>query len=196
MSYLKLFSVLFVILLLQVFPVTSSAAKGNNENNGNRSNVSVKQNNELKQEKQENKQNKLNEGRIRSCQAKEKSITNRLWNLMQLSENMELKFNLIAGRVKDYYTEKLIPEGKAISNYNELLTQIDNKRANIQIALTDAQQNASKFNCTTGDPKVQLAQYRQDMQEVNGALKEYRTSIRNLIVAVHSNNTDNKEKDK
>jgi hypothetical protein len=55
----------------------------------------------------------------------------------------------------------------------------------VQAALTKTQNDADNFNCT-GNPKDQLMLFREDMQSVKKALKDYRTSIKNLIVAVHS----------
>lgn len=126
------------------------------------------------------------QGKLRACQAKENSINKRLTSLDNLVVNMESKFDSIANRVEDYYTSKVVPSGKTVSNYDSLVTEIQTKKIAVQTALTKTQTDTSTFTCTSDDPKALLTQYRKDMQDVKSALKEYRTSIKNLIVAVHS----------
>jgi hypothetical protein len=52
--------------------------------------------------------------------------------------------------------------------------------------VTTAQTNSTNFSCDGNDPKGLLTQFRTDMQTVKQALHDYRTSIKNLIVAVRS----------
>lgn len=125
-------------------------------------------------------------GKLRACQAKENSLKNRLTSLNNLATNMESKFTSIANRVEEYYTAKVVPAGKTVTNYAALVSLIQTKKTAVQTALTKAQTDAGAFTCTSNDPKGQLTLFRKDMQAVKSALKEYRTSIKNLIVAVHS----------
>lgn len=131
-------------------------------------------------------QTRLTEAKLRTCQAKEKSIQNRFTRLNNLVTNMESKFDSIAGRVEEYYTTKVTPGGKTVANYGSLVADMAAKKAAVQTVLTNAQNDVAGFSCDGNDPKGQLTQFRKDMQAVKSALKEYRTSIKNLIVAVHS----------
>lgn len=160
---------------------------GNNENR----NIGQEQK-EMNQNKNENKQKKLSAGRLQSCQAKEDSIKKRAAQLTQLAENMQVKFDLIANRVEEYYLTKVSLDS-TISNYHELVADVQTKKTAIQTQLSIARVNTSNFNCGSDDPKGQLTQYREDMQAVKNALKDYRTSIRNLIVGVHSLNKSGKD---
>lgn len=128
----------------------------------------------------------LQSGKLQSCQARENAIKTRSTHLVQLVTNMESKFDAIAKRIEDYYTSKAVPSGKTVANYDSLVSDIQTKKATIQAALTQVQNDASSFSCTGSDPKTQMTQFRKDMQAVMKALKDYRTSIKNLIVAVHS----------
>lgn len=137
----------------------------------------------------DNRQNvmaKLDATKLKSCQAREEGIKQRSSQLIRLVTNMEEKFDKIAQRVKDYYTSKVVPSGKTVSNYAILVSDIQTKKAAVSTALTKAQNDATAFSCTSDDPKAQMTQFRVDMQAVKEALKDYRTSIKNLIVAVHS----------
>ncbi len=131
-------------------------------------------------------QNRLVELKLKACQARENAITQRMKRLMELVTMMEGKFDAIAARVEEYYASKVIPGGKTVANYDALIADIQTKRAAVQTALATAQTNSTGFSCTGGDPKGLLTQFRTDMQAVKKALHVYRTSIRNLIVAVHS----------
>lgn len=99
---------------------------------------------------------------------------------------MQAKFDAIAERVKAYYTLKVVPSGKTVTNYDSLIADIQSKKAAVGTALTEAQSGVRSFACSADDPKALLKQYRVNMQSVKSALKEYRTSIKNLIVAVRS----------
>lgn len=125
-------------------------------------------------------------GRLTACQARESTIKNRMAHLTALATNMMNKFDRHAARVESYYTTKVVPAGKTVSNYDSLVSDINLKKTAVQVILTKAQNDVQSFNCINGDPKVQMSQFRQDMQAVKRALKDYRTSIKNLIVAVHS----------
>lgn len=134
--------------------------------------------------------------RLKVCEEKRDNIKNRSEHLDELSSNMLRKFDSILSRVKDFYTNKVLPSGKSISNYEALLADIQAKKDAVQIALEQAKSDISGFSCDSANPKSQLTTYREDMQAVKRALKEYRTSIKNLIIAIHgvvgTENEDNK----
>ncbi|MEK7497789.1 MAG: hypothetical protein AAB656_02635 [Patescibacteria group bacterium] len=128
---------------------------------------------------------RLEQAKARVCEAKKGSITKRVDQLLARSEKMVKNFTDIAQRVMDYYTNKVLPD-KTVSNYEELVAAITDKKAVVDAALDDAKSKASTFSCDSESPKAQLTEYRLAMQKVISALKEYRTAVRNLIVAVKS----------
>ncbi|MBI4037949.1 hypothetical protein HY382_02805 [Candidatus Curtissbacteria bacterium] len=146
------------------------------------------QNNATDQAEQVRQQAKtrLTEAKLRACQTREDAIKKRASRLAQLATNMEGKFDNHAQRVEEYYTLKVVQSGKTVANYESLVADIDAKKAAVAAALSAAQNTANNFSCTGDDPKGQLTQFRKDMQAVKKALKDYRTSIKNLIVAVRS----------
>lgn len=131
-------------------------------------------------------QAKLQNAKLKACQARENGIKNRSTSLAKLAKNMQDKFDVIAKRVEDYYTGTVVPSGKTVANYDTLVSDIQTQKTAVQTALTKAQSDFSSFSCTSNDPKGAMTQFRDDMQSVKQALKDYRTSIKNLIVAVHS----------
>lgn len=135
----------------------------------------------------------LSGGNLRSCQSGEASIKKRTTSLVNLVENMESKFTSIAGRVENYYITKLVPAGKTVANYDTLVADIAVKKAAVSTLLTSAQNDVASFSCTSNDPKGDMAKFRVDMQNVKKALKDYRTSIKSLIVAVRTVNGEKVE---
>lgn len=129
---------------------------------------------------------RLTEAKLRACQAREDAIKKRATRLAQLAANMESRFDKHAQRVEEYYTSKVVPSGKTVANYDSLVADIQAKKTAVATALSTAQNDANNFSCEGTDPKGQLTQFRKDMQAVKRALKDYRTSIKNLIVAVRS----------
>lgn len=130
--------------------------------------------------------NRLTEAKLKACQAREDAIKKRIDNLSKLVTKMEETFDAIAGRVQDYYTKVVIPSGKTVANYDVLVANIATSKATIQTGLDKAYSDVADFSCDSDDPKAKIATYRLDMQGVIQELKEYRTSIKNLIVAVRS----------
>lgn len=129
---------------------------------------------------------KLTEANLKVCQIKEAVVQRRNDSLTKMANNMLTKFDSIATRVETHYTSKAVPAGKTISNYDVLVADIAAKRSIVQIDLDKASIDDTNFSCTSDDPKGQLTQFRTDMQAVKQALKDYRTSIKNLIVAIRS----------
>lgn len=140
---------------------------------------------------------RLSELKLKACEAREEVIKKRNENLMSLVVKMVGKFDAIAVRVEEFYTGKLLPKGKVLSNYDALVSEINTKKAILDSALKSVPDTAD-FDCSGEDPKGLLTEYRSKMQDVKTALHNYRTSIKNLIVAVHSlvENGDKRESPK
>lgn len=134
---------------------------------------------------------RLTKAKLKVCQARESAITKRMPRLTQLVTTMESKFDAIAQRTEKYYTSKVVPSGKTVANYDALVADIQTKKTAVQTTLTTAQTNSTGFSCKGNDPKGLLTQFRTDMQTVKKALHDYRTSIKNLIVAVRSLTREN-----
>lgn len=129
---------------------------------------------------------KLDAKKLQVCQVKERNIKNRLDSLTKLVTNQEDKFSSMAARVENHYTTKSVPAGKVVANYDELVADIAAKKTAVDTALTTAKTDASNFSCTADDPKGLLTAFRKNMQSVKSALKDYRKSVRNLIVGLRS----------
>lgn len=168
----KLLPVLLFGVLLSVFVLLSPAYAANG--NGRVTAQAAKA------------ERKLPEASLRSCQARESAIQQRMIHLSQLAKTLENKFGDIALRVEAYYTNIVVPAGKTVTNYSTLVTNIETKKAAVDAELAKASTDSAGFTCSGSDPRAQMTLFRTDMQAVKNALKDYKTSVRNLIVAIHT----------
>lgn len=129
---------------------------------------------------------RLTDAKLKACQAKEDSLTKRSTQLKNLATNMQEKFDKTAEKIKEYYTSKVLPSGKTVSNYDSLVADIQSKKEAVKTAVDKSIIDINGFTCDGEDPKGQMTLFRDDMKSVKSALQDYRTSIKNLIVAVRS----------
>ncbi len=127
---------------------------------------------------------RLEELKLKACEAREENIKKKTSSLMNLVSGMVGKFDAIAKRVEEFYTTKVLPTGKVVTNYDALVADINTKKTAVDEALKNVP-DTEDFDCSSDDPKGLLTEFRTDMQAVKTALHEYRTSIKNLIKAVH-----------
>jgi hypothetical protein len=125
-----------------------------------------------------------NAERVRSCQAREEAVTQRMAGLTRMAKNMIEVFEKISGRVQTFYTDVVLPSGKSLPNYDALIADIAAKKQTVLDDLSSAEEKLNGFSCDSGDPAMVLREFRQDMQQVKTDLAAYRKAIRNLIVAV------------
>ncbi len=119
------------------------------------------------------------------CQAYENMIKQRASNMVNMASHLQGVFNSIAGRVEQFYTNKLVPSGKTVPNYDSLVANIASSSAAVNTTVSKVNLDANSFSCTNPDPKGQLKTFEQDLKNVKSHLKDYRVSIRNLIRAVY-----------
>lgn len=132
------------------------------------------------------KKEKLEAVKLKNCERKQDAIVRRSTRLSERAQRQLTNFEQKANRVEDFYNNRLVPKGITLDNYDELLVDIEARKQAVNEATTSAKTAAENFDCTTDDPKGQLANYRIDMQNAVSALKNYRTAIKNLIVAVRT----------
>lgn len=143
-------------------------------------------------ERKEVAQIKLQDAKLRSCQAREKAIKKRSESLARMAKNMQEKFDAIVVRVQNYYMDIVMPSGKVLDNYDNLMADIATKKTTVNNALVAAQNALQGFSCAADSPKEMIGIFNVNMQSVKQALKNYRASIQNLIMAVRSANSENR----
>jgi hypothetical protein len=127
---------------------------------------------------------KLEEAKLRVCNRKETIIKNRSERLAGRAERIMNRFDRIVERVDEFYDNRLVPQGGTIQNYDQILAGIDAKKDAVEKAVEEAKEVAENFDCAGDDPKGQLQTFREEMQGVIRALKEYRKSVIDYLVTV------------
>jgi hypothetical protein len=122
--------------------------------------------------------------RLESCKAREEAIKNRKKSLLRLATSALKRMDGWAEELKKFYNENMVPGGKTISNYNDLLTEIERTRAEAVTSLDKASKLADEFSCDGNNPKEVYKEFRLAMQETKIKLFEYRKAIKNLLVAI------------
>ncbi len=126
----------------------------------------------------------LSDFKVKACEARQANIQKRSEQIVKRATSQLDTFSKIAQRVEQYYTEKLVPAGKTVANYNTLVADIATKEAAIAPLIAKAQAGAAGFSCDKDRPADQVKQFGADMKAVIVGLEAYRMSVRNLIVAV------------
>lgn len=187
---------LFLLVFLLNFQVVSVSAQSNNAKTQARTEAREKIKEKIEAKLKETKdklaskaalkKEKLAEVKLKVCERKRDAIIRRSTKLAERAQRQLTNFEQKANRVEDFYNNRLVPKGVVLDNYSDLLADIEAKKQVVNEATTSAKTAAENFDCSGEDPRGQLTNYRIDMQNAIKALKDYRTSIKNLIVAVRT----------
>lgn len=120
--------------------------------------------------------------KLELCQAREQRITSTMEQMTSRGDKHYDVFTKIADRVKAFYTDKKL----TVANYDALTAEVDAKAQAVEAAIASTKSVGSVFTCNNDNPKVSSAAFRDAFKAQVAALKDYRTSIKNLIVAVKS----------
>lgn len=130
-----------------------------------------------------NGQAHMQAGQLRACQNREKAINNIMTRIDTRAQNQLTLFGTIATRVESFYTAK----SKTVSNYDQLVAAIASAKAQAETDFGTMQSN-STFSCTANNPKGMVTSFQNNLKTEISDLKAYKTSVKNLIVAVASAN--------
>jgi hypothetical protein len=118
---------------------------------------------------------------LRVCNLHETVINNIMARIIERGTRQTELFSTIAARVENFYTKS----GKTVNNYDQLVAAVNAAEAKAQTDLTSLK-SLDAFTCNGSNPKGQVSDFRTALQTEIQDLKAYRTSIKNLIVAVKS----------
>jgi len=117
-----------------------------------------------------------------ACKNREASVNNRLQNIANRGQRQLNTFNTIAERTMKFYSDKKL----SVANYEDLSSNVATQKTAAQAAVTKIKNDSVNFKCDGTDPKGSIEAFKADLKSETSALKSYRTSIKNLIVAVKS----------
>jgi len=133
-------------------------------------------------EKKETSRMELEENKLKSCQRRETAINNIMARISDRGTRQLDVFTKISDRVKAFYVDKNL----SLINYDELVGNVDSANLLAVEAIANAKGSIIDFKCDSSDPKG-FANIFKDYAELQRlALKDYKSAINDLIVAVKS----------
>ena len=136
---------------------------------------------------------RLGEAKLRVCEKLEDTINSRSDHLLDRVNKHIARFDRISDKVQTFYTEKMVPKGINVENYETLVGNIATKRVAAVEAAANAAATIDDFDCSGDSPRQALADFHDQMHVVIKALKEYKKSVVDLIVAVRTAFNNSKE---
>jgi hypothetical protein len=133
---------------------------------------------ELSQEHQA----RLSAVKLKVCENRHKSITNIMSRISDRGQKQLNLFSTIATRTEAFYINK----GKTLSNYDTLVTAVNDKKAAAQTTVDAIKADSASFSCSSTDPQGSIAGFKTALKTEIQALKDYKTAVKNLIVGVKS----------
>lgn len=125
---------------------------------------------------------RLQDAKLRACENRQKAITNTMSRIADRGQKQLDLFSRIAERTQAFYEKK----GKTLANYDALVADVAIKKEAAQAAVATAKSHGASFDCGGVDPKGAANSFKEHSKTGLAALKEYKTSVKNLIVGVKS----------
>lgn len=125
---------------------------------------------------------KLADAKLKVCQKREKHINDHMQRIAARGQKQLDRFSTIADKTEQFYAKK----GKTLSNYDELVNDVNTKKTAAQATVDKVKATSVTFKCDGTDPKGAAASFKDALKAEIAALKGYKTSVRKLIVGVKS----------
>jgi hypothetical protein len=122
---------------------------------------------------------RLDEARKKVCVSRSTAIKKVMTNGAEAGQRHMNFFGKSVERIQQFYESKKL----TIANYDQLLASISAKKDAVQSALT-ALRAVPAFDCSSDNPVGNVDDYKAKLAAVRNALKEYRSAIHALLVAV------------
>ncbi|MDB5187187.1 MAG: hypothetical protein JWM07_659 [Candidatus Saccharibacteria bacterium] len=127
---------------------------------------------------------KLSATKLQICKDRKAHIDTRVTRISERATKHLALFDSIAERVQAFYVTK----GNTLENYDELVADMGAKKAAAETAVEALEAQKGGFDCEGTNPKSAITTYKTTLLDTIAVLKEYRTSVKNLIVGVKSVN--------
>jgi len=120
------------------------------------------------------------------CEKKSADIVTRMASIAEQGEKQIAVFDKISQKVQEFYSEK----NYTVADYTSLLNAVTVSKAAAEKAIGAVSRESSSFSCDAEDPKLNVEAFKAAVITKNETLKAYKTSIKDLIVAIKSSATD------
>jgi hypothetical protein len=137
---------------------------------------------ELVTQKRETISNRLEENKLKACQNREGAINNIMARISDRGTKQLAVFTKISDRVKAFYVDKNL----SVTDYDNLVNDVDSTNLLALDAITNTKGAVVDFKCDGNDPKGFANVFKNYAELQRLALKDHKTAVNNLIVAVKS----------
>jgi hypothetical protein len=141
------------------------------------------------EDRQQIRNERLKANQLKACQNRQAAINSHASRAVNAATTIEAKFASIAAKVDTFKISK----GVTVDSYEELKADVSTKKTAVDAAVEQANTQLSSFSCDSDGPKAQMQLFVSQMDVVRQALKDYRTSIKNLIQGVRQANGQNRQ---
>lgn len=142
----------------------------------------AKQAAEAAREKVAEAKDELKGDRLKACEARRSAIQTIMENAAARGQEHINLFTSIADKVEAFYVSK----GKTLSTYDQLVADVNAKKAAAQSAVDTVKNAQTQFDCNGTNPKGVIDVFKADIKAQESAMEAFRTSVRNLIAGVKS----------
>lgn len=126
----------------------------------------------------EQRKARLEGAKLQLCERRQDVIKKNIDKSVEQAQKHMDVFTKIADRVIAFANDN----NRKPDNFDALVAEVNAKKTAAQAAIDAA--GTADFDCTSDAPKGQIEAFRATFKSMKSALKEYRTSIKNLIVGV------------
>ncbi|MEO5691252.1 MAG: hypothetical protein ABIQ64_03640 [Candidatus Saccharimonadales bacterium] len=130
---------------------------------------------------------KLSNNKKKVCEKRFGTIKKIMQNAHKRGARQLDVFTTIADRTKAFYEAKQY----SVANYDELVATVEDKKQAAIVAVAMSNETIDQFTCDGDDPISIKDLFKAQIQDQNTALKAYKTTIKDLIVAVKSSKSQN-----
>jgi hypothetical protein len=113
------------------------------------------------------------------CEKRVAVITRIMTNAAQMGTRHLGVFDKILQRVQEFYTTKKL----TVENYDALVAAAASKKEAAQTAIKAVEDNVN-FDCSAENPVGKVNAFNGQVRAMHKALKDYRTSVKDVLVAV------------
>lgn len=118
--------------------------------------------------------------RAKTCENIQKAVNNKLKAFDNHADKYLVRLNGLFTKVQAYQTEHNV----ALANYDALVATATQKQTDANISVAALKSLGTTLDCSATDPASTLTSVKSGAADARDALKAYRTSLKELVVAL------------
>lgn len=118
--------------------------------------------------------------RVKTCQNIQKAVNNKLKAFDNHADRYLTRLNGVFTKLQNFQSEKNLP----VANYDTLVATATQKQTDATVAVEALKSLGSTLDCTSSDPAGLLASVKSGASDTRDALKDFRTALKNIVVAL------------